>query len=179
MRCNLRSASLLHLRIAHRSCLGSLVIAMGFVCLTGCSGVSSLQVDSPQPVYFGTPSKGLITLDSAHAKLIGPLVATTSHTSEDEKTRSIKHFELNSGGGEKAESSIEKEVAKAVEKDSNNFIGDVSVSARVEAYVPWYSVVFDLVSMAFSQSTTLGDDYVSSETITIAGKVYRQWRVIQ
>ncbi len=179
MKCNFRFPSFFHVPIPYFSYIHRFIITGAIVGLTGCSGVSSLQVDVSQPVYFGSLPKGILPLDSAHAKFIRPLVATTSHTAEKEKTREVKHLDLTSGGVEETESSIEQEVAKAVEEDTGRFISDVSISARVEAYVPWYSVVFDLVGMTSSQGTTLGEDNVSSETITITGKIYKQWRVKQ
>ncbi|MGA7161357.1 MAG: hypothetical protein WBZ48_10170 [Bacteroidota bacterium] len=103
---------------------------------------------------------------------------TTSHTAEQEKTRRVKHLDLASGGIDETESSIEQEVAKAFEEDSGMFISDVSICARVESYIPWYSVVLDLVSLTSSSgATTLGEDNVSSESITLTGKVYKKWRV--
>lgn len=146
--------------------------------LAGCSGLNSLQVNTSQPVYFGNPPKDMIPLDSGHASFIRPLVMTTSHTAEQEKTRRVKHLDLASGGIDETESSIEQEVAKAFEEDSGMFISDVSICARVESYIPWYSVVLDLVSLTSSSgATTLGEDNVSSESITLTGKVYKKWRV--
>jgi hypothetical protein len=142
----------------------------------GCSGANYIQVDAQQPVYFGSPPKGIVLLDSAHIKFIRPLVATTSHIAEKEKTTTVKHIDITTGGLEETESSIELEVAKAFEEDPDRFISDISIRARVEAYIPWDTVVFDLIGLMFSQEAiAAGGADASSETITITGKVYRQW----
>jgi hypothetical protein len=109
-------------------------------------------------------------------QFIRPLEATTSHLAEKEKKTTVKHIDITTGGVDKTESSVELEIARAFEEDPDRFISDVSICARVEAYIPWDTVVFALIGLIFSQEAIAsGGTDATSETITITGKVYRQW----
>jgi hypothetical protein len=143
----------------------------------GCSSANYIQVDAHQPVYFGSPPKGIVLLDSAHIEFIRPLVATTTHIVEKEKSTTIKNIHITSEGVEGTASAIELEIAKAFEEDPDRFISDVSLDARVEVYMPWDTIFFHFLGLMFSQETTsAGGGDASSETIKMTGKVYRQWR---
>jgi hypothetical protein len=177
MKYNFCSLSFFLLHIIRFSSIHGFFIAGALVSLMGCSGTNYIHVDAHQPVYFGSPPKGIVLQDSAHIEFIRPLVATTSHITEKEKSTTIKDIHITSEGVEGTASSIELEVAKAFEEDPDRFISDVSLDARVEVYMPWDTIVLHVLGLIFSQETTSeGGGDASSEKITITGKVYRQWR---
>jgi hypothetical protein len=153
-----------------------LFIACALVSFIGCSSVTSIHINSQQPVYFGSPSKTI--LDSAQTHFIGTFTATTSHTAENEKTTTAKNLEITTGGTETTENNIEHQIAKTCEGDSDKFISDVFIQAKVEAYIPWYTTISDLAASMITgeSSTSTGLGETSSEAMTMKGKVYRQER---
>ena len=159
-----------------RHCLSFLQILLFVFALAdfaGCSSAAYLHIDAHQPVYLGNFPMNTAPIDSTRPELVGPFAATTSHTLEEEKTRTAKNFSISTGGAEGREDNVEREVRNALEPDADRYISDVSLHVTVETYIPWYTFLWDfLSSLILGNTQSSGSGETSTETIAISGKVY-------
>lgn len=159
-----------------RQRLGSLQILLvlfALVDFAGCSSAAYLHIDAHQPVYLGSFPMNATQMDSVHPELVGPFAATTSHTLEEEKTRTGKNVSISTGGTEGREDNVEREVRNALEPGAGRFISDVSLRVTVETYIPWYTFLWDfLSSIILGNTQSSGSGETSTETIAVSGKVY-------
>jgi hypothetical protein len=149
-------------------CAGSLLIT-----LAGCSSSHSLQIDAPQPVYFGSAPGSALPLDTAHVQFVRPIVVETVHTAEKEKVVEGTSSTITKEGSETMVGDASARVQEAIGNDSLRFIGNGEIRARVEVSVPWTSFFTEFLgAVLFGSTTSEGLGEASGETIGIAGTVY-------
>jgi hypothetical protein len=148
------------------------------IALAGCSTPHSLQIDVPQPVYFGNAPGSVLPLDTAHVQFVRQIFVETAHTAEKDKTVGGKSTTITMEGSEKIVGDASAQVEEAVGNDSLRFIGNGEIRARLEVYIPWTSFFTEFLGAIFIGNTTsegLGE--ASSETIGISGTVYNVRRI--
>ena len=150
-----------------------LLVVFTLADFAGCSSAAYLHIEAHQPVYLGSFPMNTTQMDSLHPELVGPFAATTSHTLEEEKTRTGKNVSISTGGTEGREDNVEREVRNALEPGAERFVSDVSLRVTVETYIPWYTFLWDfLSSIILGNTQSSGSGETSTETIVISGKVY-------
>jgi hypothetical protein len=142
--------------------------------LIGCSSSHSLQLDAPQPVYFGIAPQSALPLDSAHVQFIKQISVKSSHVAEEEKVVQGKSTTFTKEGSEGVQGNVVVQVESGLENDPDRFVGNAQIRARVEAYIPWTSFFTEFLAVIFTgEAKSEGMGEASSETIEISGTVYK------
>lgn len=146
--------------------------------LWGCSSsTNSLLMDASQPVYFGRPPEFSTSTDSAGMEFVETFSATTSHLAEKGKTIKGENSSIFVNPTEERQGDLVFHVANALAGDRETFIGDVSVMAEVETYVPWDVIMSEVLGLLFfSKSESSGMGEATREMIELHGKVFKIWR---
>ena len=147
--------------------------------LWGCSSsTNSLLMDASQPVYFGSLPKFPTSTDSAGVEFVETFSGTTSHLAEKGKTIRSEHSSITVNATEQRQGDLVFHVANALAGDPETFIGDVSMIAEVETYVPWDVILSEVLALLFfSKSESSGMGEATREMIELHGKVFRVWKV--
>ena len=154
-------------------CAGTVLIA-----LAGCSSLHSLQIEVPQPVYFGNAPQSALPLDTARVQFVKRILVATSHVKEKEKVIQGKSTTFTKEASEGILGDAVVQVADALENDPDRFIANAEFCTQDEAYIPLTTFFTDfLASIFLSDSKSEGLGEASSETIEIAGTVYRVRRI--
>lgn len=154
-------------------CAGIVLIA-----LAGCSSTHSLQIDLSQPVYFGKAPQSALPLDTAHVQTVKPILVQTTHVVEKEKVIKGKSTTFTKDASEDIQGDVAAQVEEAMENDSDRFVANAEFRTEVEAYIPLTTFFTDfLASIFLSDSKAEGMGEASSETIEVAGTVYKVRRV--
>ena len=151
---------------------------IALVALIGCSSSHTLQLDAPQPVYFGNAPRSALPLDSVHVQLVKQVLIATSHVAEKEKVVEGKSTTITKEGSEKIVGDASARVLEAVGNDSLRFIGNGEIRARIEAYIPWTTFATEFLGAILIGNTSsegLGES--SSETLEMSGTVYEVRRI--
>ena len=166
-------------KAARKSCaVLFLSVGIALIAFIGCSSSHSLQLDAPQPVYFGKAPQSALPLDSAHVQFIKQISVMSSHVAEEEKVVQGKSTTFTKEGSEGIRGNVVVQVEDGLENDPDRFIGNAEIRARVEAYVPWTSFFTEFLAVIFTgQAKSEGMGEASSETIEISGTVYKVRRV--
>jgi hypothetical protein len=153
---------------------------IALIALIGCSSSHSLEIYGPQPVYFGNVTQSALPLDTAHVRFIRPILVGTSHVKEKEKVVQGKSSTFTKEGSEGVVGDAVLQVKDALGENPDRFIGNAEIRARVEAYVPWDSIISELLMGIFSgESKSEGLGEASRETMELSGTVYNVRRTNQ
>jgi hypothetical protein len=144
-----------------------------FATLIGCTSSHTVQLEAPQPVYFGTAPPSLLPLDSTHAQFLKTILLTTSHVAEKEHSVQGQSVSIEKEASEGVRSDVAAQLGKALENDPDRFIGNSRMQAHIEVYVPIETYLMDFLgTIIFKSATTEGAGETSSETIGVSGNVY-------
>jgi fumarylacetoacetate (FAA) hydrolase family protein len=148
--------------------------------LVGCSSSHTLELSALQPVYFGSAPESLLPLDSAHVRVVREFVASTSHVSEKERVVYDESTSFAKDASERVEGDVAEQLGKALENDSDRFVGTAQVRAVIRASIPWDTYLTDLLGLVFIKNPlTEGSGQKTSETIEISGTMYKVRRTGQ
>ncbi len=132
-----------------------------------------MRIDVQKPIYFGN-LPGDLRQDSSRVEYINTVSASTSHVKESPSLGSSRNVGIIIGGREERSGDVYFSLEDALEGDAARFIANVSVSAKVETYVPFWTVFAQFIFtgiLGAAHSSAMPD--ATAETIDFHGTIYR------